>query len=88
MYTYTLMPTDTHVHRCIHAHSHTVTHMYAARTLMTNKRKTEKGIKYIHCRPIGRGGLRGFTRTPLLTSKRFYMHRLRYLTVSFKSPTV
>ena len=25
-------------------------------------------------RPVGRGGLRGFERTPLLTSKTFYIH--------------
>ena len=25
-------------------------------------------------RPVGRGGSRGFERTPLLTSKRFYIH--------------
>ena len=28
------------------------------------------------CRPVGRRGSRGFTRTPLLISKRFYIHRL------------
>ena len=36
-------------------------------------------------RPVGRGGSRGFARTPLLASKRFYMHRL---TVHFECPTV
>ena len=36
-------------------------------------------------RPIGRGGSRGFTQTPLLTSKRFYIHRS---TVHFKCPTI
>ena len=36
-------------------------------------------------RPVGRGGSRGFGRTPLLASKRFHMHRL---TVHFKCPTV
>ena len=41
--------------------------------------------KFILFRPVGRGGSRGFARTPLFTSKRFYMHRL---TVHFKCPTV
>ena len=36
-------------------------------------------------RPVGRGGSRGFVRTPLLASKRFYMYRL---TVHFECPTV
>ena len=36
-------------------------------------------------RPVGRGGSRGFKRTPLFTSNRFYIH---CLTVHFKCPTV
>ena len=32
-------------------------------------------ITYIY-RPVGRGDLRGFSRTPLLGSKRFHIHRL------------
>ena len=36
-------------------------------------------------RPVGRGGSRGFARTPLLASIRFYIHGL---TVHFKCPTI
>ena len=36
-------------------------------------------------RPVGREGSRGFARTPLLVSERFYIHRL---TLHFKYPTV
>ena len=37
------------------------------------------------CQARRQGGSRGFARTPLLTSKRFYVH---HLTVHFKRPTV
>ena len=38
-----------------------------------------------HTRPVGRGDSTGFARAPLLTAKRFYIHRL---TVHFKCPTI
>ena len=31
-------------------------------------------VVHMKCRPVGRGGSRGFARTPLLAPKRFYIH--------------
>ena len=45
----------------------------------------KENVFHSRCRPVGRGGSRGFARTPLFTSKIFYIHRL---SVYFKCPIV